>query len=160
MKNDMLDFNVIKFFGINTRIGKVLRPLPIRWEFPSPGWVKINIDGSARGYSGLATCRGIFRGSMGEFIGDISVFLEVQTVMVVEFYGVIHALEETQKMGLTNVWLECDSALVCAAFTTGNNVPWMLRNRWNTYLNYCGKIRFKILIFFVKGMRVLISWLI
>jgi len=36
MKNDMLDFNVIKFFGINTRTGKVLCPLPIRWEFPSP----------------------------------------------------------------------------------------------------------------------------
>jgi len=30
MKNDMLDFNVIKFFGIKTRSGKVLRPLPIR----------------------------------------------------------------------------------------------------------------------------------
>jgi len=37
MKNDMLDFNMIKFFGINTCTGKVLRPLPIRWEFPSPG---------------------------------------------------------------------------------------------------------------------------
>ena len=30
MKNDMLDFNVIKFVGINTRSSKVLRPLPIR----------------------------------------------------------------------------------------------------------------------------------
>jgi len=30
MKNDMLDFNVIKFFGINTRSGKVLCPLPVR----------------------------------------------------------------------------------------------------------------------------------
>ena len=30
MKNDMLNFNVIKFFGINTRTGKVLRPLPVR----------------------------------------------------------------------------------------------------------------------------------
>ena len=49
MKNDMLDFNVIKFFGIKTRSGKVLHPLPVRWEFPSPGWVKINIDGAARG---------------------------------------------------------------------------------------------------------------
>jgi len=37
MKNDMLDFNVIKFFGINTRSGKVLHPLSVRWEFPSPG---------------------------------------------------------------------------------------------------------------------------
>jgi len=30
MKKDMLDFNVIKFFGINTCTGKVLRPLPVR----------------------------------------------------------------------------------------------------------------------------------
>ena len=33
MKNDMLDFNVIKFFGIKTRSGKVLRPLLVRWNF-------------------------------------------------------------------------------------------------------------------------------
>ena len=39
MKNYMLDFNVIKFFGINARTGKVLHPLPVRWEFPSLGWV-------------------------------------------------------------------------------------------------------------------------
>ena len=30
MKNDMLDFNVIKFFCINTHNSKVLRPLPVR----------------------------------------------------------------------------------------------------------------------------------
>jgi len=62
---------------------------------------------------------------MREFIGVFSAFLEVQTTMVAEFYGVIHVMEEAQKMGLTNVWLECDYALVCAAFTV---VPWMLRN--------------------------------
>ena len=37
MKKDILNFNVIKFFGINTRTGKVLRPFPVRWEFSSPG---------------------------------------------------------------------------------------------------------------------------
>jgi len=30
MNNDMLDFNVIKFFGINTRTSKVLCSLPVR----------------------------------------------------------------------------------------------------------------------------------
>ena len=29
-KNDMLDFNVIKFFDINTHTSKVLRPLLVR----------------------------------------------------------------------------------------------------------------------------------
>jgi len=54
---------------------------------------------------------------MEEFIGAFSAFLEVQTALVAEFYGVIHAMEEAQKMGFSNVWLDCDSALVCAAFT-------------------------------------------
>jgi len=45
MKNNMFDLNVLKFFGINTCTGKVLRHLLVRWEFPSPGWVKINTDG-------------------------------------------------------------------------------------------------------------------
>jgi len=129
MKNDMLDFNVIKVFCINTRTGKVLRPLPVRWEFPSPGWVKINTDGVARGYPGFATCGCIFRESMREFIGAFSTFLEVQTAMVAEFYGVIHAMEEAQKMRLTNVWFECDFVLVCAVFTARSNAPWILRNR-------------------------------
>jgi len=103
MNNDMFDFNVFKFFGINTRTGKVLRPLPVKWEFPSPGWVKINTDGAARGYPGLAVCGSIFRRSMGEFIGAFYAFLDVQIAMVVEFYGVIYALEEAQKLNLTNV---------------------------------------------------------
>jgi len=37
MNNDMLDFNVINFFGINTRNGKILCPLTVRCEFPSLG---------------------------------------------------------------------------------------------------------------------------
>jgi len=48
---------------------------------------------------GLATCKGIFRGSMREFFSVFSVFLEVQTVMVAKFYGLIYAMEEAQKMG-------------------------------------------------------------
>jgi len=79
MKNDMLDFNVIKIFGIITRTSKVLDPLPVRREFPSPGWFKINIDEAAREYPGLATCGSIFHGSTKEFIGGLSAFLDVQT---------------------------------------------------------------------------------
>jgi len=49
--------------------------------------------------------------------------------MFAEFYGVIHGMVEAQKIGLTNVWLECDFVLVCAAFTARTNVTWMLRNQ-------------------------------
>ena len=159
MCNDIFDFNVLKFFDIHTRSGKVLRPFPVRWEFLLPCWVKINSDGVARGSPGLATRGGIFRGSMRKFIGGFSAFLDVQTALVAEFYGVIHAIEEAQNMDLTNLWLECDSALVCAKFTVRTNVPLMLRNRWNTCLNCCGKSGFRFLTFFMKGMFVLTSLL-
>ena len=70
-------------------------------------------------------------------------------------------LEEAQKLGLTNVWLECDSALCCDAFTTRTNVPWMLRNLDGILvLITVEKSGLGLLIFFVKGMRVLISWLL
>ena len=49
VKNDMFNFNVLKIFHINTRNDKVFHPLPVIWEFLSPGWVKINTDGVARG---------------------------------------------------------------------------------------------------------------
>ena len=88
--------------------------------------ILINTNGAATRYPDLATCGCIFRGSMKEFIGVFSAFLEVQTVLVAEFCGVIHAMEEAQKMKLTNVWLECESVLICVAFTVRTNVPWML----------------------------------
>jgi len=55
------------------------------------------------GYPSLTTCGGIFHGSMREFIGAFSAFLEFRTAMVAEFFGVMHALEEAQKMKLTSV---------------------------------------------------------
>ena len=60
------------------------------------------------------------------------------------FYGVIHATEEAKKMGFTSLWIECDSVLLCAAFTGRTNVHWILPNRWNTCLDYWGKIKFRI----------------
>ena len=41
MINDMFDFKVLKFFDINTRSGKVLHPLLVRWEFSSPVRLKL-----------------------------------------------------------------------------------------------------------------------
>jgi len=81
---------------------------------------------------------------MGEFIGSFYAFIDVQTVLVAEFYVVIYVMEKAQKMSLTNVWLERDFALVSDAFTASTKISWMLRNWWNTCLNYCGKIRFRV----------------
>ena len=99
----MFNFNVLKFFDINTRNEKVLYFLPVKWEFPSPSWVKINTNGVARGSPSLAACGGIFRGSMKEFIIGFSAFLDIQTTLIAEFNEVIHSIEEAKKMGLSSL---------------------------------------------------------
>jgi len=79
MKNDMLDFNMIKvFFCINTR------------KF----FVFFLLDGSSIHQAGLKlTLMGLLGDILVlllcEFICDLSAFFEVHTVMVIDFYGVI-----------------------------------------------------------------------
>jgi len=58
---------------------------------------------------------------------------------------------KAQKMGLSNIWLECDSVLVCVVFTAKTNASWLLRNRRNTCLYYCGKIKFRVTRIFREG---------
>jgi len=110
--------------------------------------VKINNDGTLPSFT---TCGGIFRGCMRKFIGGFFAFLDVHTTLFAEFYEIIHAIEQDQKMDFTILWLECDFGLVYAAFTVMTNVHWMFCNRGNTYLNYCKKIRFKISHIFCEG---------
>jgi len=40
---------------------------------------------------------------MEKFIDGFSVFINIQTALVSEFYGVIYVMVEAQKMSLTNV---------------------------------------------------------
>ena len=85
------------FFYINTRSGNVIHPLLVRCEFPSPGWVKINTDNVVRGSLDLATCGGIFHGSMREFIGGFSVFLDVQTAWLLTFMELYTLLKKLKR---------------------------------------------------------------
>jgi len=85
------------FFNINTRSGKVLHPLPVRWEFPSPGWVKINIDGTTRGSPGLVACGGIFRGSMGYFIGGFSISFIFRLFWLLNFMELYMSLKKLKR---------------------------------------------------------------
>jgi len=41
--------------------------------------------------------------SVGEFTGGFSAFLDVQNALVAEFYEVIHAIEQAQKIGFTSL---------------------------------------------------------
>ena len=90
---------------------------------------------------------------MREFISGFNAFLDIQIVLVAEFYEVIHGLEEAKKIGLTSLWLVCDYALVCVAFTRFLVIDGTLA------LIIVGKSRLGFLTFFVKEMYALTNLL-
>ena len=152
MKNDMLDFNVIKFFGINTRSGKVLHPLPVRWEFRSPSWVKINIDEAARGILVLLLVVIFFVRVWRNLLVFSLCFLKFRLLWSLSFMELYMLWRKLKRWGL---------------LMSGLNVilPWFVFRGCFLIdkilvLITVEKIGLGLLIFFMKGMRALISWLI
>jgi len=69
----------------------------------------------------MAACAGIFRVNRGEYIGSFSYFLGVQNTIYAETMGV--PMEYTWNAKFRKLSIECDSTLVCLAFTTLSIVP-------------------------------------
>jgi len=148
----MLDFNVIKFFGINTRSGKVLHPLPVRWEFRSPSWVKINIDEAARGILVLLLVVIFFVRVWRNLLVFSLCFLKFRLLWSLSFMELYMLWRKLKRWGL---------------LMSGLNVilPWFVFRGCFLIdkilvLITVEKIGLGLLIFFMKGMRALISWLI
>lgn len=59
-----------------------------------------------------------------------------------EIMEVIIAIESAYRKGWHQIWLECDSTLVIAAFSSPAMVPWSLRNMWLHALYLSRKISF------------------
>ncbi|KAF7838421.1 putative ribonuclease H protein At1g65750 family [Senna tora] len=47
------------------------RPM-VKWEMPEMGWLKVNVDGSRRGSTGVATCGGVARDAGDAFLGGFT----------------------------------------------------------------------------------------
>jgi len=56
----------------------------------------------------------------------------------------ILAIELAWSKGFRHIWLECDSSLLCQAFSSFNLIPWSLRGRWRKYIKICKEIKFKV----------------
>jgi len=160
MKNDMMDFSVIKFFGINTRTGKVLRSLPVRWEFSSPGWLKLTLMGLLGFIQVLPLVEVFSVGVWGSLLKLSLRFLSFRLLLLLNFMELYMLWRKHKRWDL---------------LMSGWNVtlPWfVLRLLLGQMFIGCfvidgilvlitvEKSGFGLLIFFGKGMRVLISWLI
>ena len=105
--------------------------IEVSWNLPPPGWLKVNIDGSAKGTPGHSGCGGIFRNSRGFVKGCFASYVGISFAFEAEIMGFILAVEIAHKFNWQNLWVETDSMLVCWLFRTdSSHVPWKIRNRW------------------------------
>lgn len=109
------------------------------WHPPLIPWVKINMDGLAKGNPGEAACGAVFKGFNGAFKGCFAMSLGLHSSFYAEIFGVIVAIEEAANRGWQYVWLESDSIVALSCLQNPRfTPPWCIRNRW---INFCSLIK-------------------
>lgn len=97
----------------------------VKWEAPSQGRFKLNIDGSAIDSS--FACGGIIRDSKGCLVAAFSNFYGQGTNTLAEFLALRDGLDLCKTMGLEDVIVESDSQVVVAAIHSRHNNHWKLQ---------------------------------
>ena len=158
MKNYMFDFNVLKFFYINTRTGKVLHSLPFRWEFSSLGWVKINLMGLLGDILVLLLMEVFFVAVWGNLLKLFLRFLKFILLWLLSFIGLYMLWRKLKRWCLLMSGLNVILLWFVLHFLLGQ----MFLGCFDGILVLITveKLGLGLLIFFVKGMCLLISWLI
>jgi hypothetical protein len=116
-------------FSVSTHHRKFKEIVLVLWKSPSSPWLKVNTDGSVIG--GLAACGGIFRDSLGTYLGAFSCNIGLTSVFHAEIYAFILAMEHAAHHGWMNIWLESDSTSALMVFSNSSLVSWLLQNRWH-----------------------------
>ncbi|XP_058099912.1 uncharacterized protein LOC131244295 [Magnolia sinica] len=86
-------------------------PTVIRWMKPQLVWVKLNIDGSARGNPGPFGGGGICRGDRGKFIFAFSSGYRLASNVYAELRAIHDSLSFCSRLGLSRIQVELDSSL-------------------------------------------------
>jgi len=128
----------------------------VGWKAPSAPWLKVNSNDSVIGNHGA--CGGLFRDHLGNFLGAFTCNLGISFVFTVEVHSFILAMEYVAQNGWTNIWLESDSTSALLVFKNRSLVP-VCFETVGIMLVLLEFILFP-LIFSVKVIVVLISWLI
>ncbi|GLT63420.1 hypothetical protein SLA2020_359870 [Shorea laevis] len=86
--------------------------LPVKWNPPNNGWVKLNCDGSYFHHTGRIGAEGVLRNCNGDWILGFSKNLGFGTNNDAEFWGVKLGLKLALDLGFRRLEIEADSLLV------------------------------------------------
>ncbi|KAK9272951.1 hypothetical protein L1049_003330 [Liquidambar formosana] len=94
MDNTQSDLLVLHSLGVSAIPKKAPIVSEVCWHPPSPIWLKLNIDGLAKGNPGPAVARGVFRNCRGFVKGIFSFNIGVQSAFYAKILAVILGIEQ------------------------------------------------------------------
>ncbi|XP_058103550.1 uncharacterized protein LOC131247128 [Magnolia sinica] len=117
-------------FSIQHSINKLINPLPtfsvVKWIRPPRGWVKLNVDGSSRGNTGLSGSGGVCRNKKSEFLFAFAIGYGVGSNFMAKVRAVVDSLKLCKDLGYSNVEVESDSITVVNLFSNTGKAHWFV----------------------------------
>ncbi|XP_019431130.1 PREDICTED: uncharacterized protein LOC109338369 [Lupinus angustifolius] len=74
----VFDLLVLRNLKVPLKLNKAPRIIEVLWQKPQDGWIKVNIDGAAKGSPGLSGAGGIFRNCHGNCVACFASFIDIQ----------------------------------------------------------------------------------
>ena len=81
----------------------------VSWHAPSPGWLKLNVDGSVNPTNALCGCGGVLRDTDGNWIMGFSMRSSFNDILCVELEAIKQGLDLAWVHRVRSVWCETDS---------------------------------------------------
>ncbi|XP_062005947.1 uncharacterized protein LOC133723132 [Rosa rugosa] len=141
---------VYSLLGVSPLRAKAPKFIPVVWEAPPSGWIKVNTDGSFSGTT-RASFGGVFRDSEGLFLGGFSYNATVPSAIDAEVLAIIEAINVALVRRWTHIWLETNSILALRYFKNPGLIPWRLRTSWLNCLHKVSQITFRMTHIFREG---------
>lgn len=123
-KSTRIQENSLAIMGISRAKVRQKRGVWCKWDKPSPGWFKLNIDGSAIGDK--ITGGGIVRDHHGNFIGGFSVYYGHGTNNLAQFLALRDGLFMCFALNIAQVRVESNSMVAVLAMSSGRLDNWRL----------------------------------
>ncbi|KAF5468683.1 hypothetical protein F2P56_012820 [Juglans regia] len=111
-------------------------------EKPSKGWLKLHVDVSCLGNSGLMGAVGVIRDDGGRMNLAFMEFLDHGTNNVVELMALLHGLRQCRNLGIQKVEVELDSLLIVNWLEKMRCGIWYLEDYWEEILGLLSSMQF------------------